>query len=99
MTDVLGLHRTSSRVSLDSITSFAGSVNTKRAFKKFCKNLFEIGVTAEIISQKESEILNILNPNNQVISDLEDDSSLADQSRLPPVSGFSVMNLSNILIE
>lgn len=99
LTDVLGLHRTSSRVSLDSITSFAGSVNTKRAFKKFCKNLFEVGVTAEIISQKESEILNILNPHNTVISGLEDDSNLADQSQLLPVSDFSVVNLSNILIE
>ena len=53
LTDVLGLHRTNSRVSMASITSFAESVNTKKAYKRFCKNLFQIGVTSEMINQKE----------------------------------------------
>ena len=54
LTDVLGLHSTNTR---DSIVSFSGSINTKKAYKKFCKGLFEIGVTAEMISQKEGEIV------------------------------------------
>ena len=55
---VLGLQRTTSRT---SITSFAGSINTKKAYKRFCKNLFQTGVTSEMITQKEGEILNMLN--------------------------------------
>ena len=55
---ILGLHRTTSR---SSITSFAPSINTKMAYKRFCKNLFQMGVTSEMITQKEGEILNMLN--------------------------------------
>ena len=56
MADVLGLHRTTSRV---SITSFA-SINTKKAYKDLCKSLYQMGVKADMVSQKKSEILNIL---------------------------------------
>ena len=86
LSDVLGLHRTNSRVSIDSITSFAGSVNTKKAYKKFCKNLFGIGVTSEMISQKEEEILNIFKAENTDISVQIDNNNIADQSQLPTVS-------------
>ena len=62
----LGLHRTTSR---SSITSFAGSIRTKMAYKRFCKNLFQMGVTSEIIAQKEGDILNMLNqPQDTAIS-------------------------------
>ena len=54
----LGLHRTTSR---SSITSFAGSIRTKMAYKQFCKNLFQMGVTSDMIAQKEEDILNMLN--------------------------------------
>ena len=43
---VLSLHRTNTRVSIDSIP---GSINTKRAYKKFIKSLHQIGVTADMI--------------------------------------------------
>ena len=88
LTDVLGLHHTTSRVSIDSIASFSTNPNTKEAFKKFCKNLHQIGVTAEIISQKESEILNILKAPNPTNGGQIDASASANQSRLPPVSNF-----------
>ena len=55
---ILGLQRTTSRVSL---TSLPGSINTKNAYKRFCKNLFQMGITSEIIAQKEGDILNMLN--------------------------------------
>ena len=58
MAGVLGLHRTTSRVSL---TSLPGSINTKKAYKQFCRNLFQMGVTSDIITQKERDILNMLN--------------------------------------
>ena len=86
LNNLFGLHRTNSTVSIDSITSFAGSVNTKKAYKKFCKNLFGIGVTSEMISQKEEEILNIFKGQNTVISGQVDDSNISDQSQLPAVS-------------
>ena len=70
---VLGLHRTTSRVSL---TSLPGSINTKKAYKRFCKNLFQMGVTSEMIAQKEGEILNMFNqPQDTATSDENDSSS------------------------
>ena len=75
MTNVLGLNNANARISLDSISSFAGSTNTKRAFKRLCKDLCKIGVTADTIRQNESEIFNICKPGGQ--------------SQLPAVSNFS----------
>ena len=69
MTDILGLHRTNSRASIRSITSFASSINTKKAYKEFCKSLHHIGVTEEMISQKKSEILNMFKSLNTSIED------------------------------
>ena len=93
LTDVLGLHRTSSRVSIESITSFAGSVNTKKAYKRFCKNLFQIGVTSEMISQKEKEILDIFNTQSVATSSqISDSGDIADQSQLLVVSDFFSVN-------
>ena len=90
LNNLLGLHGTNSTVSIDSITSFAGSVNTKKAYKKFCKNLFGIGVTSEMISQKEEEILNIFKAQNTAISGRVDVSNIASQSQLPAVSDFYI---------
>ena len=106
MTDVLGLHRTNSRVSIDSINSFAGSINTKKAYKRFCKGLFEIGVTADMIRQKEGEIRDIFKPQNTTTSGQIDyssqiddsseigDSTIADRSQLP-VSDFPTFLILN----
>ena len=64
---ILGLQRTTSRVSL---TSLPGSINTKQAYKRFCKNLFQMGITSEIIAQKEGNILDMLNqPQDTATSD------------------------------
>ena len=90
LNNLFGLHGTNSTVSIDSISSFAGSVNTKKAYKKFCKNLFGIGVTSEMISQKEEEILNIFKAQNAAVSGKVDDSNIADQSQLPAVSDFYI---------
>ena len=60
MAGVLGLH------SRDSTTSVTESINTQNIYKRFCRRLVEIGVTAEMISQKEEEILNIFKPQDTV---------------------------------
>ena len=88
LTNVLGLHHTNSTVSLDSITSFAGSINTKKVYKEFCQNLYQIRVTAEMISQKKSEIFNIFQPQNVAISVQKNGSNIAVQSQLLRVSDF-----------
>ena len=80
----LGLQRTPSRF---SITSFTGSINTKEAYKNFFKKLYQTGVTKEMISQNEEEILKILNPQNTTISGQRDDSDIAGPSQLSAVSG------------
>lgn len=56
MTDVLGLHRINSVVTLDSIEQ---DEDTRKAYRQFCKNLHQIGVTEDMIRQKENEVLGI----------------------------------------
>ena len=84
LNSVLGLHRTISR---DSIVSFAGSINTKKAYKKFCKGLYEIGVTAKMISEKEKEIRAIFTATNQ-------GNSAIDQSGVPELGDSSDVETS-----
>ena len=88
LTDVLGLHRTSSSssLSIDSVASFASSVDTKEAFKMLCRDLLEIGVTAELISEKKEEILNIFRAQNTTPSGQIDSTSIPDNSQSPAVS-------------
>ena len=62
LTAVLGLHRTSSKVSINSITSFVQVKDTGGAYRQFCETLHQIGVTEDMIRQKENEILEILRP-------------------------------------
>ena len=57
---LLGLHGTNSRIPVASIASFAANTNPEIAYKQFCKDLYQIGVTEEIIQQKEDQILEIL---------------------------------------
>ena len=86
-----GLFRTNSRV---SITSFAGSINTKTAYKRFCKKLHQIGVTSEMISKREDEILNIFQSegaasSSQIGGDAikeSDPMPVADVRETPPIS-------------
>ena len=62
-----------------SLISYAGSINTKKYYRNFCKGLFESGVTPEMIKSKEKEIYNILKPTTSSQIDV---STNADQSRL-----------------
>ena len=96
LTNILGLHHTSSRVSIHSITSFAGSTNTKKAYKTFRKDLYEIGVTADMINQKKSEILNIVKAQDTVISGQMGGCNIAEQNQLLEVSGLVSKNCIRI---
>lgn len=76
LTGFLGLHRTSSRVSLISIASFVENANTRKAYRQFCKNLHDIGITEDTIVQKEQEILGILQSHSIVANSQIDQSQL-----------------------
>ena len=68
MTSILGLHRTGSKISVTTIASFAASTNARDAYKQFCRNLYQIGVTEDELRQKENEILEILRPQSILTS-------------------------------
>lgn len=89
MADVLDLHRPKA-ISIRSITSFAGSANTKEAYQELCKDLYEIGVTAEVIGQKKREILNTFKSQSTATSGQVDDSkNITSPSQSPAVSNLS----------
>ena len=74
--NILGLRRTTSR---DSLVSLAGSINTKRAYKKLVKDLFAIGVTAGMINDKEKEIKGLFGPQQAAASNTMDHSTPGNQ--------------------
>ena len=79
LTAVLGLHRTSSKVSVISIASFVKDADTRRAYRQFCKNLHQIGVTEDMIRQKENEILEILISQSTAASSQISSSNITNQ--------------------
>ena len=79
---VLGLHSTRSRVSVASIASFAANINTQTAYKQFCRDLYQIGVTEDMICRKENEILEILGSQGMVARSRMGGSNAGDQGQL-----------------
>ena len=79
LTAILGPN---SRISVNSIASFATSTNTDTAYKQFCKELDKAGVTEDVLCQKEDEILEILGSHGMVASSESDDSVIGDQDQV-----------------
>ena len=90
---VLGLHRTMSRDSV--VPLLAGSTNTKKAYKKFWKDLFNIGVTAEMISQKKKEMQDTFKTQHPAASSQIDDSTSEDPNPAPHPQLPEVRNSSD----
>ena len=97
LNNLLSLHRTGSNVSIDTISTFAGSTKTKGAFKTLCQNLYQIGVRADKLKEKQKEIFNLFNDSglanqsklqNIATSGQVDDSDITNQSQLPEVSDW-----------
>ena len=81
--NLFDLHRTSSRVSIDSVASCASSSNTKKAFTKLFQDLYQMGVSADIIKEKEKEIFNIFQPQNAITGGQPgSDSNITNQNQL-----------------
>ena len=68
LTALLGLHGSTSAISITSIASYVASTNIETAFKQFCKGLNHIGITEDMIQQKEDKILEILRSQSMVPS-------------------------------
>lgn len=81
LTDIFSLHHTDSRISVNSIASFAENVNTRKAYKQFCRNLYQVGVTENMIRQKEKEILEIFRTKSIVASSQTGDSNIGNQGQ------------------
>ena len=62
-----GLHRKSSISSLGSIASFEDSINYKEAWKQLCRGLYKAGVTADIIHERQDEIIELLQGSSPAI--------------------------------
>ena len=58
------------------------------AFKQFCKDLSRIGISEDMMHQKEGEILEILRPHCMLVSQI-DSSKTLDRGELPNADVFS----------
>ena len=74
---LFGLHA-DSRISVTSIASFAANTNTEMAYKQFCEELYQIGVTEDMILQNKDKILEILRSQGMVASSQLDSSKVED---------------------
>ena len=81
MTTILGLHDTDSTISVTSIACFAANPNTQAAYEQFCNDLNHVGITEDIIQQKENEILETLRSQGMVASDQVDGSNVEGQGK------------------
>ena len=68
MTALLGLHETSSRISVTSIAACAADTNTEIAYKQFQKELHQIGVPEALLQKNDDEIRKILKSQGMVAS-------------------------------
>ena len=85
---------------LDStITSFAGSTNTKRSFMKFSRNLYQMGVRAEMIKGKEGEILKMFWPQNTATSGQVDGNPIVGQKKPHETAISREVDDSNIMVQ
>ena len=87
---LLGLHGTAnSRVSITSIASFAANTNTntETAYQQFCKDLYQIGVTEDMVRRKKDIILEILRSQSMFSSSQISDSNTRDQNQVLGILG------------
>jgi len=55
-----GLRRQNSTLSLRSMASFAPSLKTKEAMKQLCKNIYKSGIKADMIQNREDQVVALL---------------------------------------
>ena len=79
----LGLRGTAnSRISIASIISFAAKTNTETAYKQFCEDLYQIGVTEDMTRQEKDRILDLLGSQSMVASSQLGGSKARDQGQV-----------------
>ena len=67
---------------MTSIASFVENTNISTAYQEFCKNLHQIGVTEDLIREKEKEILEILRPQSMAAGSQIGGSNTGDKGQL-----------------
>ena len=70
-----------------SIASFISDTNTRNAYKTFCKDLYEMGITEDIIHQKKRQILEILRSGDRVVGSQSGGSNIGGQRQLRGTAG------------
>ena len=85
---LLGLCGTAnSRIPITSIVCFAANTDTKTAYKQFCNDLYQIGVTEDMVQGKEDRILEILRSQSMVASSQIRGSNARDQDQVLDILG------------
>ena len=85
---LLGLHSTAnSRILVTSIASFAAKTNTETAYKQFCEDLYQIGVTEDMTRREKARILDLLKSQSMVCSSHIGGSKARDQGQVLGILG------------
>ena len=66
-----------------SIASFVEDTDTRKAYKQFCRKLYEIGITEDTIHQKGDEVLEILRSHSMVTNSQVGGSDIGGRPQLP----------------
>ena len=64
--DTVSTLNSANPIPITPIASFAAKADTETAYKQFCKDLCQIGITEDIIRQKEDKILEVLKSQGMV---------------------------------
>ena len=65
---ILDTGPTSPTIPIASIASFAANCNAQEAYQQLCNDLYEIGVTEDVVCREENKILDALNSHGMVAS-------------------------------
>ena len=79
---LLCLPGTNSRIPVTSIAAFVANTGTETAYKQFCNDLYEVGVTEDMARQNKDEILEILKSQGMVASTQVGCSDIRDKHAL-----------------
>ena len=83
---LLGPHGINSKIPVTPIAAFAANTNTEMAYEQFWKDLYQIGVTEDIIRQNEDEIREILKSQGMVTNSQIAGNNVEDKDRILEVA-------------
>ena len=80
---LLGPHGTNSEsnIPVTPIASFAANADSEAAYKQFCNDLYQLGITEDIMRQKEDKIREILKSQGMIASSRIGGNKVGDHDR------------------